>query len=110
MRILQIRYTGLLPFEDDLTVDFTAGQRVDVAAREYLIPVTDKVYASPVLALAGLNATGKTLTLDALRFAFALAAGESLHHILDQKCLLEMTGADPVRLVFPGGTVPGIHR
>lgn len=100
MRILQIRYTGLLPFEDDLTVDFTAGQRVDVAAREYLIPVTDKVYASPVLALAGLNATGKTLTLDALRFAFALAAGESLHHILDQKCLLEMTGADPVRLTL----------
>lgn len=100
MRILQIRYTGLLPFEEDLTVDFTANQRVDAAAREHLIQVTDKVHASPVLALAGLNASGKTLTLSAIRFAFAMASGEPMQAILDQKRLLEMTGIAPVRLTI----------
>lgn len=101
MKILQIRYSGLTLFENDLTVDFTASQRVEASARENLIEIVDKkVYTNPVIEFAGVNASGKTLTLKAIQFAFAVATGEPVNSSKYQQTMLEMVGDKPVQIVI----------
>lgn len=78
MRLLKLSVSGLSIFEGPLTLDFYASNRVmtgDFGVRH--VPKTaDSVYSQTVLALAGLNATGKTTVLRVIELAVNLVTAQ----------------------------------
>lgn len=79
MRILKMKVEGLNTFKDNFEIDFSASQRVTKESREFLIEVQEPVYTNPVIELAGLNASGKTISLQIMQFVMTLLKGRSIN-------------------------------
>lgn len=70
MKILRVEYQNINLYNDNLIIDFTASDRV--LNTDQVNIVSKSIYLQKVIALAGINATGKTTTLRLIDFAMNL--------------------------------------
>lgn len=79
MQLLKIKANGLLRFEENLEIDFTASQRVSNTDEDNLIKINEWIYLEPVVSFAGINASGKTSVLKLICFAINILQGKSIN-------------------------------
>lgn len=90
MQILKIQAQGLSLFPAGLAFDFLAMQRVSARSAETMHCIFRNFYQKNVLAVIGLNASGKTTLLKIITFALRLLNNESINHINDCEILDEL--------------------
>lgn len=98
MRLLRIAFSGLSLYQDDLVIDFSASQRVQGEAKYRLYRIQDHIYVNPVIELAGLNASGKTITLKMISFVMEMMNGGKINHIAGHGLVQEMITNSPIQL------------
>ena len=75
MKLLKVCFDHLSMFEDGLfEIDLFASDRV-TASDESAFELADHLYVNSVVALAGINATGKTTALNLLELACRIVDG-----------------------------------
>lgn len=75
MKLLKIRYDHLTMFKDGIfDIDLYASDRVP-STDESVFALSGPIYSSNVIALAGVNASGKTTALKLIELACAIANG-----------------------------------
>ena len=79
MVLLKIIGKRIPVFDEVVEFDFFASQRVTDEDAEHLIPLFGQMYANPVNALVGINASGKTKSLEFISFVLSLLRGDSLN-------------------------------
>lgn len=72
MKLLKMKMNELSLFEDGIELDFVAKQRVTEHNDEGLTQIVGNIYRHNVLAIIGINASGKTTVLKALSFVIDL--------------------------------------
>lgn len=98
MKLLKTVFSDLALYEDELVMNLAAIQRVSEDAKYYLNEITDKVYTNPIIELAGLNASGKTITMKVFRLALSLLNGEKLNSLRDKELYLELIKDKPIKI------------
>ncbi len=81
MKILKIRASGLPLFSSDIEVDFLALQRVSTESAETMHRLFSNYYQNNVIAITGINASGKTTILKVVNFSFRLLNNEPISTI-----------------------------
>lgn len=81
MKILRISVNGLALFNGPMEVDFLAQQRVSQEDRLEMYAVHPQLFLNNVCAFIGINASGKTSALKAIRIALGLLYGEPINNI-----------------------------
>lgn len=81
MKVLKVRISGLSMYQSDLDIDFYASQRNSEESKQELMDINGKVFANPVIEFAGLNGSGKTVTLNLLVFILSMLNGNPLNGI-----------------------------
>jgi hypothetical protein len=81
MKILKIRASGLPLFSSDVEVDFLALQRVSTESAETMYRLFSNYYQNNVIAITGINASGKTTLLKVVNFSFRLLNNEPISTI-----------------------------
>lgn len=89
MKILKISADGLMLFNDKVSIDFFAEQRVIKDNSDMLSNVFKNVYTNNVISVVGINASGKTSVLKLISFALELINGQSLNNIVNRDVLTE---------------------
>lgn len=83
MKLLNIKVKGLNLFEQELEIDFLTKQKVIANQDEGLFNVfkTNRVsaYTNNVLSFIGINASGKTSTLEVISFVLDMLMGEPIN-------------------------------
>ncbi len=83
MKLLRLAVSGLPLLEENCSIDFLATQRVseDNEKKMGVLPTNGetKFYQNNVLAIAGINASGKTTVLKLISFVCSLLANEPLN-------------------------------
>ena len=89
MKILRITAQGLPLFKQDLDIAFYAQQRVSEDDKERLFKLLSKpsVYLHAENAFIGINASGKTSVMKAIRLALSIVNNEPINHV-DAKTIL----------------------
>ena len=89
MKILRITAQGLPLFKQDLDIAFYAQQRVSEDDKERLFKLLSKpsVYLHAANAFIGINASGKTSVVKAIRLALSIVNNEPINHV-DAKTIL----------------------
>ena len=72
MKILRVEYQNINLFKEGIIIDFTASDRVVDSSQ--VTEVSSSIKLQKVIALAGINATGKTSALRLIDFALKLLA------------------------------------
>lgn len=98
MKLLKTDISRMTLYENNLEIDFTTSQRVTSDAIYELNQITDNVYANPVIELAGINASGKTMTLKVIKLVISLLNGMNLNSLSEKELFLELIGDEPVVL------------
>lgn len=96
MKLLKTVLSGLTLYKEDLTINFVATQRVSAEAREHLNKITGNIYTNPVIELAGLNASGKTMTLKIIMLVFSILNGDKLDTLHNKELYLALIGKKPI--------------
>lgn len=81
MKILKIQAKGLKLFEKEIEINFYAKQRVDPNKNEMLTNIFSNVYINNVIAMVGINASGKTSSLKVISFVLQLLKNEPINAI-----------------------------
>lgn len=81
MRILKITGKNLPRFKEDVVVDFTPIQRVLKEKNEMLTQVSPKIYTNNAISFFGINASGKSTTLNMISFVMKMLNGEVINNI-----------------------------
>ena len=81
VKILKIRAEGLPLYKQPLVLTFTAMQRVHESHMNAVSNLFGNVYVNHAEAFIGLNATGKTMTLNVISFVFSLLSAKPLNSI-----------------------------
>lgn len=81
MRLLRIEAKGLPLFQNKLTIDFYASQRITNEHKMNLNHVFSNIYANPTTAITGINASGKTSVLKVIMFTLEMLNNEPINHI-----------------------------
>ena len=89
MKILRITAQGLPLFKQDLDIAFYAQQRVSEDDKERLFKLLSKpsVYLHAANAFIGINSSGKTSVMKAIRLALSIVNNEPINHV-DAKTIL----------------------
>ena len=82
MKLLKIKIKGLKLFKDELEIDFFAEQRVGPEKNEMLYKLFSNIYINNVIALIGINASGKTSILKAISFVINMLNNEPINKIV----------------------------
>ena len=82
MKLLKIKITGLKLFKDELEIDFFAEQRVGPEKNEMLSKLFSNIYINNVIALIGINASGKTSILKVISFVINMLNNEPINKIV----------------------------
>ena len=82
MKLLKIKIKGLKLFKDELEIDFFAEQRVGPEKNEMLYKLFSNMYINNVIALIGINASGKTSILKAISFVINMLNNEPINKIV----------------------------
>lgn len=89
MKILKISADGLMLFNDKVSIDFFAEQRVIKDNSDMLSNVFKNIYTNNVISVVGINASGKTSVLKLISFALELINGQSLNNIVNRDVLTD---------------------
>ncbi len=89
MKILKISVDGLMLFNDKVSIDFFAEQRVIKDNSDMLSNAFKNVYTNNVISVVGINASGKTSVLKLISFALELINGQSLNNIVNRDVLTD---------------------
>ncbi|WP_287386035.1 AAA family ATPase [Lachnospira sp.] len=89
MKILKISADGLMLFNDKVSIDFFAEQRVIKDNSDMLSNAFKNVYTNNVISVVGINASGKTSVLKLISFALELINGQSLNNIVNRDVLTD---------------------
>ena len=81
MRLLRIEADGLFLFDDKITIDFNAEQRVYPDNAAMLFKPFGSTYTNNVLSFVGVNASGKTTSLKLISFVISLLNAEPINNI-----------------------------
>lgn len=81
MKLLKIKIRGLKLFKDELEIDFFAEQRVGPEKNEMLYKLFSNIYINNVIALIGINASGKTSILKVISFVINMLNNEPINKI-----------------------------
>ncbi len=81
MKLLKLVIEGLPHFENILSVDFVAQQRVDDDDKELLNNVFSNIYVNKAISFIGINASGKTTILKTISFVMKMLNNESINNI-----------------------------
>lgn len=87
MKLLKVKATGLGLFKDTVEVDFFAEQRIYADNAEMLSKVFGSTYTNNVLSFIGINASGKTTTLNLLTFIIKMLNSDSINNISNRKII-----------------------
>ena len=82
MKLLKIKIRGLKLFKDELEIDFFAEQRVGPEKNEMLYKLFSNIYINNVIALIGINASGKTSILKVISFVINMLNNEPINKIV----------------------------
>lgn len=82
MEILRIKFDNIGIFKDGLMLDFTSKDRVPDKTK--VNHITGYIYTQKLIALVGINASGKSTALKLIKFAMDMLLG---HKNLDQRTL-----------------------
>ena len=82
MKLLKIKIKGLKLFKDELEIDFFAEQRVGPEKNEMLYKLFSNIYINNVIAVIGINASGKTSILKAISFVINMLNNEPINKIV----------------------------
>jgi len=80
MKLLRISAKGFPLFKEDFDVSFVATQRVSEEDKDNLYRLFSNVYLNPTGAFVGINASGKTLTLNLITLAICLVNSKPLNN------------------------------
>ncbi|MCT4662841.1 MAG: ATP-binding protein [Tissierellales bacterium] len=81
MKLLKVKAKGLNLFSKELEIDFLALDRVMRDNNDMLFEISPKIYLNNVLAMIGINASGKTTTLKVISFVLNMLNNESINKI-----------------------------
>jgi ABC-type cobalamin/Fe3+-siderophores transport system ATPase subunit len=82
MKLLKIKIRGLKLFTEELEIDFFAEQRVGPEKNEMLYKLFSNIYINNVIALIGINASGKTSILKVISFVINMLNNEPINKIV----------------------------
>lgn len=102
MKLLKVSFDNIKMFKDDyFEMDFFAEDRV-LQDDESVYELKKTVYTNNVIALSGINGSGKTVSLSLLSFATDVLCGATLQSIIENdKALANLLGAQTeMRMMF----------
>lgn len=98
MRLLRIVCSGYPLFKENETIDFIASQRVTDEDRDQMTPLFSNIYQNNVIALIGINASGKTIVLNLVSFVLNLLSANQINNADARDVLAVMNDEDRLRL------------
>ena len=98
MRLLRIVCSGYPLFKESATIDFIASQRVTDEDRDQMTPLFPNIYQNNVIALIGINASGKTVVLNLVSFVLNLLSANQINHADARDVLAVMDDEDMLNL------------
>ena len=98
MRLLRIVCSGYPLFKESATIDFIASQRVTDEDRDQMTPLFSNIYQNNVIALIGINASGKTIVLNLVSFVLNLLSANQINHADARDVLAVMNDEDRLNL------------
>lgn len=81
MKLLKVKASGLEIFKETVEVDFFAEQRIYQDNADMLFNVFGNIYTNNVISFIGINASGKTSTLNLLSFIIKMLNSEPINNI-----------------------------
>lgn len=99
MRILRIEADGIFLFNERISIDFNAEQRVYPDNAAMLYNVFGKTYTNNVISFVGVNASGKTTSLKLVSFVMSMLNAEAINNI-DAKDVLERSEKVTLKTYF----------
>lgn len=87
MKLLKVKATGLGIFKETVEVDFFAEQRIYADKSEMLSNLFGNIYTNNIVSFIGINASGKTSTLDLLSFIIKMLNSEPINSISNKKTI-----------------------
>jgi hypothetical protein len=87
MKLLKIVVDGLPLFKEKIDICFFAQQRVSEEQRDYLYPLFSTVFLNTTNVFAGINASGKTSTLQVILLALQLLLNRPINDIREKDIL-----------------------
>lgn len=100
MKILKIQVSGLKLFNSLFEIDFYAKQRVPSDKNEMVTKVFSNIYTNNVISFVGVNASGKTKSLEVISFALNLLNNEPINSIASKNILAGISEDAPATFTF----------
>ena len=98
MRLLRIVCSGYPLFKESQTIDFIASQRVTDEDSDQMTPLFSNIYQNNVIALIGINASGKTIVLNLVSFVLNLLSANQINNTGVRDVLSVMAYEDRLKL------------
>lgn len=98
MRLLRIVCSGHPLFKESETIDFVASQRVTDEDRDQMTHLFSNIYQNNVIALIGINASGKTIALNIVSFVLNLLSANQINNTDVRDVLSVMNNEDRLKL------------
>ena len=98
MRLLRIVCSGYPLFKESETIDLIASQRVTEEDSDQMTPLFSNIYQNNVVALIGINASGKTIVLNMVSFVLNLLFANQINNAGVRDVLSVMTDEDRLKL------------
>ena len=98
MRLLRIVCSGYPLFKESETIDLIASQRVTEEDSDQMTPLFSNIYQNNVVALIGINASGKTIVLNMVSFVLNLLSANQINNAGVRDVLSVMTDEDRLKL------------
>lgn len=89
MKLLKIKATGLGIFKETVEVDLYAEQRIYADKSEMLSHVFGSTYTNNIVSFIGINASGKTSTLNLITFVIKMLNSEPINNISSKRIIGE---------------------
>ena len=98
MRLLRIVCSGYTLFKESETIDLFASQRVTEEDSDQMTPLFSNIYQNNVVALIGINASGKTIVLNMVSFVLNLLSANQINNAGVRDVLSVLTDEDRLKL------------
>lgn len=98
MRLLRIVCSGYPLFKESETIDLIASQRVTEEDSDQMTSLFSNIYQNNVIALIGINASGKTIVLNMVSFVLNLLSANQINNAGVRDVLSVMTEEDRLKL------------
>ena len=98
MKLLRIVFSGYPLFKERETIDFIATQRITDEDSDQMTHLFSNIYQNNVVALIGINASGKTVVLNMVAFVLNLLSANQINNAGTRDMLAVMNEDDRLKL------------